>query len=297
MDMRKNIKTGIRTKTYTLLYMACIAALGMLPSCVKDELYGTPHPGRGALAVTVSPPQGGDPGDYTVAAGGQALENRDGIFVTTGLLEPGGYTVLAYNTPVGFDIGDGIARVRTVDVPGAPGAPATLIDPLPGSLYSGRERVTVIADDTTRVSMGVSRRVRDLEIRLDITEGDHTRIVTVEGTLTGVAGAYDMLNETLCGEPAVTSPAFTHGGGRITASLRLPGTMGDVQTLTLRIIFSDGQEQEVVSDLTAPLSGFNSGDKTQPVTVTGELRVPMEAGFSATIGGWQTAIGEQVEVN
>lgn len=284
----------MKTKTYTLFFMAGMAALSLLSSCVKDELYDTPHPDRGAVTVTVNLPQGSVPDDYTVVIGSQELENRDGSFVTPEPLEPGEYTVLAYNTPDGFDVEEGIARVKVVT---GTRALSTLIDPLPGYLYSGKERVTVMADDTLRTDLGVARRVRDLEIRLTVTEGDYSRIVSVEGTLAGVAGAYDMHNETLHGEPVSTSPDFVREEDRITASLRLLGILGDVQTLTLRIVFSDGQEQEVVSDLTALLAGFNSGDMTQPLIVTGELHVPVEAGFSATITDWQTVMGEQVEVN
>lgn len=274
----------MKTKIYTLFCISSMAALSLLSSCVKDELYDTPHPDRGAVTVTVNLPQGSVPEDYTVVIGGQELENRDGSFVTSEPLEPGEYTVLAYNTPDGFDVEDGIARVKVI--PGTR-ALSTLIDPLPGCLYSGKERVTVMQDDTLRVDLGVARRVRDLEIRLDVTEGDYSRIVSVESTLAGIAGAYDMLNETLFGEPVSTSPDFVREEDRITASLRLLGILGDVQTLTLHIVFSDGQEQEVVSDLTALLAGFNSGDMGQPLIVTGNLSVPAGADFSATITGWQ----------
>lgn len=274
----------MKTKIYTLFCISSMAALSLLSSCVKDELYDTPHPDRGAVTVTVNLPQGSVPDDYTVVIGGQELENRDGSFVTPEPLEPGEYTVLAYNTPEGFDVEEGIARVRVVN---DTRALSTLIDPLPGYLYSGKERITVMADDTLRIDLGVVQRVRDLDIRLDVTEGDYSRIVSVEGILAGIAGAYDMLNETLYGEPVSTSPDFVREEDRITASLRLLGILGDVQTLTLRIVFSDGQEQEVVSDLTALLAGFNSGDMGQPLRVTGNLSVPAGADFSATIDGWQ----------
>lgn len=42
--------TGAYGKAYTLLYL--IGAVAMLTSCVKDDLYDTPHPDRGAVVVT-----------------------------------------------------------------------------------------------------------------------------------------------------------------------------------------------------------------------------------------------------
>ena len=38
--------TGAYGKAYTLLYL--IGAVAILTSCVKDDLYDTPHPNRGA---------------------------------------------------------------------------------------------------------------------------------------------------------------------------------------------------------------------------------------------------------
>lgn len=42
--------TGAYGKAYTLLYL--IGAVAILTSCVKDDLYDTPHPDRGAVVVT-----------------------------------------------------------------------------------------------------------------------------------------------------------------------------------------------------------------------------------------------------
>ena len=42
--------TGAYGKAYTLLYL--IGAVTILTSCVKDDLYDTPHPDRGAVVVT-----------------------------------------------------------------------------------------------------------------------------------------------------------------------------------------------------------------------------------------------------
>ena len=40
---------GAYGKAYTLLYL--IGAVTILTSCVKDDLYDTPHPDRGAVEI------------------------------------------------------------------------------------------------------------------------------------------------------------------------------------------------------------------------------------------------------
>ena len=109
--------------------------------------------------------------------------------------------MLAYNTPQGFTVADGIARVRRMD---GTRALSDFIDPMPDYLYSGMERITVVADDTLRMNLDVTQRVRDLHIELTVTEGDPERIAAITGTLSGVAEAYDLRNETLYGEAVST---------------------------------------------------------------------------------------------
>ena len=60
------------------------------------------------------------------------------------------------------------------------------------------------------------------------------------GTLSGIAGAFDMEAEQTTGEPVSTVVTFTRDGDKLTADARLLGTMGAVQTLVLDIAFVDG---------------------------------------------------------
>ena len=277
--------------------MAVVAVLG--GGCVKDGLYDTPHPDKGVVAVEVDYPQ--DAGDgYTVEVDGNPLP--DGGTVSAPL-QAGEHTVLVYNTPKGFIITDGIAFVKGVDAPpfaeaGASSAsarsgaqPAAWIEPLPETLYSGTKTVTVLADDTLRVDLDVAQRTRDLRLELTVTEGDPQRITAITGTLSGVAGAYDLRTETLHGEAVSTAPAFTRNDDKIEADLRLLGTMGGAQTLTLVLTFTDGLTQTVESDLTEALANFN-GDRGEAFTVTGSLRTPTEAGLGGcTITDWMPGGG------
>ena len=239
-------------------------------SCSKDE-HRTPHPDRGVVAVSVDYPQGAED-DYIVEVDGKPLEEGD---TASEPLTPGEHTVLVYNTPEGFTVSDGIAYVERQD---GTRALTDLINPLPEVLYSGTQTVTVQADDTLHLDLDVVQRTRDLRLELTVTEGDPQRIAAITGTLSGVAGAYDLRHEVLYGEAVSTRPVFTRSGDRITADLRLLGTMGGAQTLTLVLTFTDGLTQTVESDLTEVLADFN-GDMEQTFTVTGSLRTPTEAGL------------------
>lgn len=280
-----------RKYTTTILAMALLFSLG---GCVKDELHDTPHPDKGVVAVAIDVPQGDEEeeGAYTVEIDGTTVDGKEGHYTVSDPLPPGEYTVLAYNTPQGFTVTDGIARVERTD--GTVRALTDFINPLPDYLYSGTERITVVADDTLRMNLDVTQRVRDLHIELTVTEGDPERIASVTGTLAGVAEAYDLRNETLYGEAVSTRPTFTRSGDKVSADLRLLGVLGDVQTLTLVLTFTDGQTQTVESDLTEILADFN-GDMEEALGIEGELHTPVRAGMEATIKDWNTIPGDPVE--
>ena len=154
-----------------------------------------------------------------------------------------------------------------------------------------------MADDTLRMNLDVTQRVRDLHIELTVTEGDPERIAAIAGTLSGVAEAFDLRNETLYGEAVSTRPTFTRSGDKVSADLRLLGVLGDAQTLTLVLTFTDGRTLTVESDMTEVLSGFGEGDMTQTFAIEGGLRTPLEAGFSATITDWEVVDEGKIDVN
>lgn len=287
--MNEELRYSMKKKSAVICLICVICVPWMLASCVKDELYNTPHPDKGVVSVSVDYPQGTED-DYTVEVDGKPLDEGDNA---SDPLTPGEHTVLVYNTPEGFTVTDGIAYVERVD---GTRALTDLIAPLPETLYSGTKTVTVVADDTLHVDLDILQRTRDLRLELTVTEGDPERIVAITGTLSGVAGAYDLRSETLHGEAVSTAPAFIRNGDKIEADLRLLGTMGEAQMLTLTLTFTDGQTQTTESDLTEALAGFGS-DMTEPFTLTAGLRTPMEAGFSASITDWEVVDGGHVDIH
>ena len=270
----------MKKQLYILMYGAISALL--LTSCVKDEVYNTSHPDKGAVSIHVNLPQG--MGDYTVEIDGQSVQGSGATIVYPTLLSPGEHNLLMYNHPDGLTIADGIARVNAMADTQSNG---NVILPMPGCLYSVSTTCTVTADDTVRIELAPLRRMRDLHFELTVAEGDPERIASVEGVLSGIAGTYTLATESPSREPMTTAPTFTRDGNRVTADARLLGTADEAQILVLTLRFTDGKVQTIENDLTEMLRTFNT-DMQTPLKISGTLLTPTAANpGTATITDWQ----------
>ena len=278
----------VRYRRYSLT--AVFVAL-LLSSCVKDELYNTPHPNKGAVTISLTGWTAGD--DYVLDMDGKTADITGSPFVYPDLLLPGAHSLVLYNRAEGFIFDGRMAYVNTRD--NKTRADDASIIPLPGYLKTVSLKIAVVADDTLRVYPSPQQRVRDLHIEFTVTQGRPELIQTVTGTLSGIAGAFDMEAGQTTGEPVSTIVAFTRDGDKLTADARLLGTMGAVQTLVLDIAFvDDGRTQRTEVDLTEALANFN-GDMNTAYRVTGTLETPvgMEEA-TAEITGWETVDGDDV---
>lgn len=128
--------TGAYGKAYTLLYL--IGAVAILTSCVKDDLYDTPHPDRGAVVVTTDwsgkSTEADIPQAYTLRIGGREQNVSAATNVFDALLAPGGYGLTVYNSPKGVSIDGNKATVNPVDLTGA-------IEPHPGYLFASYQDI------------------------------------------------------------------------------------------------------------------------------------------------------------
>lgn len=270
----------MKKQLYILMYGAISALL--LASCVKDEVYNTSHPDKGAVSIHVNLPQG--MGDYTVEIDGQSVQGSGATIVYPTLLSPGEHNLLMYNHPDGLTIADGIARVNAMADTKSNG---NAILPMPGYFYSASTTCTVTADDTVHIELDPLRRMRDLHFELTVAEGDPERIASVEGVLSGIAGTYTLATESPSREPMTTAPTFTRDGNRVTADTRLLGTAGEAQILVLTLRFTDGTVQTIENDLTEMLRTFNT-DMQTPLNISGTLLTPTAANpGTATITDWQ----------
>lgn len=270
----------MKKQLYIIMYGAISALL--LASCVKDEVYNTSHPDKGAVSIHVNLPQG--MGDYTVEIDGQSVQGSGATIVYPTLLSPGEHNLLMYNHPDGLTIADGIARVNAMADTKSNG---NAILPMPGYFYSASTTCTVTADDTVHIELDPLRRMRDLHFELTVAEGDPERIASVEGVLSGIAGTYTLATESPSREPMTTAPTFTRDGNRVTADTRLLGTADEAQILVLTLRFTDGKVQTIENDLTEMLRTFNN-DMQTPLKISGTLLTPTAANpGTATITDWQ----------
>ncbi len=254
----------------------------LITSCVKDEIYNTSHPDKGAVFIHVNLPQ--EMGNYTVEIDGHSTQGAEATLVYPFLLSPGEHNLLMYNHPDGLTIADGIARVNATVLAKSN---ANTILPMPDCLYSASTICKVMADDTIRVELVPLRRMRDLHFELIVTEGDPERIASVDGVLSGIAGTYTLATESLGREPMTTVPVFTRDGSRIMADARLFGTAGETQVLVLTLYFIDGRVQTIKNDLTEMLRAFNA-DMQTTLEISGSLLIPTAANSgTVTINDWQ----------
>ena len=276
--------------TTTILALALLLTLG---GCVKDELHDTPHPDTGGIAVTADWTQRGEgvdiPAEWTVTMGGYTGTETGATHSPDYLFKPGSYTLAACNTPDGITISGTTATVDAAD--------GGFIANTPGWLFTSVQEVAIEADTDYSLTAVMHQQVRQLTLVIEPAGDAADRIESIEGTLSGAAGTLDFATGTH-GTPSELGLHFTKitsgdDAGKWTATVRLLGIAGDAQRLTATLTYTDGNpaDTSLDSDLTAALDGFND-DKTAPLTLGGTIaETPGEAGFTATISGWEEVDG------
>ena len=156
---------------YSTIWSA--AALLLLCSCVKDDLVNTPHPDKGAVVVSADFSQHSEgialPADYMLALGGETVAAPvAGIFCHPVLFDPGTYPLTAFTSSDKMTVTGETVAINTV--------PGGTLEPLPGYLFTARQEIEVIRDDTVSVVLPMMQRVRDLHFAFTVTEGDCARI-------------------------------------------------------------------------------------------------------------------------
>jgi len=278
-----------------------ITAIGavLLTACdVKDPIYNTSHPEKGEVTVTTDWTATGitDPHleGYTLKAGEYSKEVMKEENTFNEYFIPGDYMLYAYNEPDNITV-DGTMTAIT--------ASNGYINPLPGWFYCGLLPITVEADSKHRFNVVMAQQVRELTLVIEPTGNTTDRITTITATLSGVAGSYDMENATH-GTASVIRLTFTKQttseyAGKWAATVRLLGIVRDTeQKLSGTITFTGGipTNLPLESDLTGSLATFNN-DKTEMLTLAGEVETRTGVGFTATITDWMVVDNGQIEVN
>ena len=274
-----------------ITYTAVLAAI-LLASCVKDELYNTPHPDSGAVLVTADWSDRNSDADipqvYILSIDGQEQEVSRETNVLNRLLSAGKYTLAAYNKPDQVTVANNTASVNATS--------AKHINPMPGYLFASVQDINVVADDTLRVTARMKQLIRRLNLELTATEGDYSRVQSATATLSGVASVADMATGERSAAAQVTN-TFRQNGNKFTLFFRLLGIVTtEAQTLTVDITFNNGDTQQIVSDVTESMKNFNN--EAEPIKLKGNLLLPVEATVTgATITGWNEVDGGTGDAN
>ena len=261
-------------------------------SCVKDELFNTPHPDKGVVIVTTDwsakSAEAEMPQSYTLRVGTEEQSVSGIVNQFKTLLPQGRYELTAYNTPEHIGVSGNMATVAE--------SKAGYMEPMPGYLFTAHQAIDVTADDTLRVTVPVRQLVRLLNVELSVTEGDYSRVQSATATLDGVASKVDIVTEGRSVAAKVQN-VLTQNESKFTTSFRLFGVIPSAScTLTVFILFSNGDTKQIDSDITGQLTAFN--DRTEPMTLTGNLLLPIKAGVTdATITDWNETDGGSVDAN
>ncbi|MCD8275966.1 MAG: hypothetical protein LUC96_13470 [Alistipes sp.] len=290
----------MKNKIYVI---AAILGTAAITSCVKDDLYNTPHPEHGKVTVTADWSDRGDgiavPEKWVVNIGEYTGEETAGTHSPDYLFEPDEYRMTAYSPAEGITVSGTTATVSPA--PDNGDSPGSFVSNAPGWMFTHVQDIVIEKDRDHVFTARMAQQVRQLTLVIAPSGDAKDRIESMEGTLSGVAGTFDMATGEH-GTPSDVKLSFTKitGGddaGKWTATIRLLGIAGRVQKLSGTILFTGGNPQPVrlESDLTASLKEFNTG-KTEPLTLGGSVvETPTEAGAAAAIDGWKDVTGDPVE--
>lgn len=286
--------------TRRYMTMAGMVAAVLLASCVKDDLYNTPHPDKGAVVITTdwtdALAESTVPGTYLLRMDdGKAVPTSEKTTVYPELLTPVAHTLLIYNEPEDITIASNVATVQQKD---------GMLIPLPGYLFSAEKRLDIVQDDTLHVSVPMERRLCPIVLNLDLNGENADEIARIEATLSGLSGSVDLRTGTPGGESLTARLDVLRAEAKARATdamalemkCRVTGTaQGERQILTVKVTMADGYVSTITSDLTEHLKDLNAD--MEPVRLEGSIEAPQDGHFSGTIEGWEEVDGGDTDAN
>ncbi len=287
--------------TSKLGIFAGIAAIA-LTSCVKDTLYDA----RGNIDVTTRwdniSTDAAVPAEYTMRlrciTTDEHFTGADLTTVVTGDRHSfpdnviGIYRLAVYNTPDGVTLSGNRAAVDKAD--------GTGLTARPGVMFSSdyTEAIHVSPSATTAVTINMVQLMRSLNLVLNVVEGDYERIVAATASIDGVYGAVDYIAHTA--DPAdrtcTTDEPLIQTDNTLSTSFRLfalPSADYAGMTLTVDILFSNGETRVITADISDMTNGF--GNDVNPLTVTADLHLPVKGAAGGSIDGWIEADGGNID--
>lgn len=159
-----------------------------LSSCVKKDIFQTPHPDKGAVVVTAdwteAPSETDVPQAWSFCInGGEVYQSVHPSQCYPELLAPGKYTLLVYNEPQGFTLNGTTAVVDSYS--------DGLLVAEPGYLYSATQELEVVKDDTLRVTVPMKRLLSAVSMKVTL-DGESADVADIEASLSGVSGSVEL---------------------------------------------------------------------------------------------------------
>ena len=202
------------------IYIIGMAAL-TLTGCVKDELFDTPHPGKGSITVTADWSARGEgiaiPQSWNLSMGDYHGTETAATHAPDHLFEPGSYSLVAWNPATDISVSGTTASVTST-------ADGCISGEL-GWLFTSVQDVTIEADRDHAFTAAMQQQVRQLTLTIRLTGDASDRVEGISCSLSGVAGTMDFASDTY-GAPSGVALNFTkitqgENAGAWTATVRL----------------------------------------------------------------------------
>lgn len=279
-------------------------AVMLTTSCVKDDIYNTPHPSQGAVMITTDwsrrSTEATQPVSYQLRISDQSEQTdeqsvKGNMNLFHSLLAPETYELLVYNSPEAITVSDDVATITSTD--------GKNIESSPGYLFSAAQTLDVVKDDTLFVTVAMRQRIRQLTLILKLKDGDHEHIIDTKATLNGVASNVNLKTGALPStSDASLVPVFkkaeeSDGTPVLTATFRLLGiAKGEVQKLHVAVTLNNGTTQMIETDLTEVLHEHFNGSM-DPLVLGANFDLPSQTEFSGSITDWSLVEGGQVDIH
>lgn len=287
---RANRKINLSVLCKPLIFAAVLQSLS---GCVKDDLYNTPHPDKGAVVVTTTwdvPASRADfPGVYRIRINETNVQAGERTFCFPELQDPGSSRLTAYTEPEGLTVTGYMAAADEL-----PDGSLALMDE---DFHSGMQDIAVVADDTLRVNLHVTQRTHRLVLVLKLKGDDGSLVTSTHATLTGIASAMDITTG------AITStagkeihPRFVQTGNTLQAVMTLMGGVaGEAQKFSVTFSMTNGQDYTVENDLTEAFKDFAASG--EPLTLNADVQFEAQGDFQFGITDWIEGGHESGDVN
>lgn len=290
---------------YSKIYAGLLVCSAlMLGSCVKDKLYNTPHPDKGAVMVSTDwtglSSESIKPTEYVLRIGDEEQTVSTDVNTFKSLFVPSTQHLLVYHHANNITISGTTATVNTVQ--------NGSLNPMPGYLFSSYKEIQIPKDDTLQVVMPMKQLIRQLVLNLKLNEGDEHIIVGTSATLTGIAPSVDLTTgEINAAAGRNINPVFeittiaqksrAVGTPALAATMQLFGVMvAEKQELSIAFTLTNGTTQTVTSDITDALKNFSVGTM-DPLILNATLKLPPKVGINATITDWKIVDNGDINVN